>query len=101
MKAIDVINEVLDEIAEAAVLHPQDNGNVKALTDRIKRDVASLPEWANVELDDDEEDDDTGVDADDLGVVDVQEKDEANKSDADEGSKSGKSGLKGKGTTSK
>src|SRR4030095_1949798 len=69
MKAFEVIDEILNDVAEAALTHPEDNGNVGALIDRLRRDVKALPAWANIEIDDDEEDDDTGVDVEDLGHV--------------------------------
>lgn len=62
MKAIEAINEILDAIVEDAELHPEENGNTQALIDRVKRDIAMLPERCNIEIDDDEEDDDIGVD---------------------------------------
>jgi hypothetical protein len=67
MKAKDVLKEVFDAIDEVAKLHPAENGNVQALMVRMKRDVENLPDWCNIDLDDDFEDDDTGVDADDVG----------------------------------
>lgn len=69
MKAKQAITEILEAIDEVTKLHPADNGNVTANIVKWKREINALPDWADIELDDDFGDDDTGVDADDVALA--------------------------------
>lgn len=70
IKAKDALREILEAIDEVSALHPGENGNTTALITRWKREIDALPEWANIDLDDDEldYDDSTDVDEDDKPI---------------------------------